>query len=112
VTNADILNFVRHLIQDAKPPYRHSDDKLLAFLTDAVAVTRRLRPDLSFGELQDDLPIYRGSEGLAATPPIDPAYHHLLGHYVVALVQASEDESAHLERLNALLVQFNRMLVG
>lgn len=112
MTNAQILAYVREILHDTITPYRHSDSKLLAILTAAVAAAKRLRPDLFLATVQQTLPVYGGPESLAVEPPIDPAYHPALGDYVIAVVQASEDEAAHLERVAAFMGQFAVLLRG
>ncbi|MCS7001662.1 MAG: hypothetical protein NZ518_02320 [Dehalococcoidia bacterium] len=110
MTNAEILAYVRQLLQDTIVPYRHSDQKLLLALTDAVAAARRLRPDLFYGELHEATPVYSTAADLNSSPPLDPVYHPALASYVVSVVQASEDESGHLERVGAFMRQFAVLL--
>lgn len=96
MTNAEILAIVRHQIQDTEQPYRHSDAKLLAFLTQGVADMRRHRPDWFFGALAAPLPVYSTSADLTATPPMHPDTHALLCDYISARVEFGDEESGQL----------------
>jgi hypothetical protein len=110
VTNGEIITLARHIIQDSVEPYRHTTEKLLAYLSDGLAVIRRYRPDLYIGELADPVPAYMSESELDQSPPISSEYHSALAHYIVALVQATEDEASHLERLSSLLTHFLQLL--
>lgn len=98
MTNAEILALVRHQVQDAEEPYRHSNAKLLAFLTQGVADMRRHRPDWFLGALSAPLPVYSTDADLSATPPMHPDAHALLADYVSARVEFGDEESGQLTK--------------
>lgn len=71
-------------------PRRYSDGFLYAHVNDALAETRRMRPDLLLGYgLRLALPVYTAAD--SATPfPIDETYYQAFVHYVVGRALARD----------------------
>jgi hypothetical protein len=98
VTFAELLVYVRALLQDEVEPYRHSDAKLLALASSALQTIHRRRPDLVLGWLYEPVGLYTPSN-LADQVPIHPNSTLLVGDMIVYYVELSEDESTRLDRV-------------
>ena len=71
MTFAELLIYVRALIQDEVEPYRHSDAKLMALASSALQTVHRRRPDLVLDTLYQPVGLYR-VENLGDEVPV----HH------------------------------------
>jgi len=113
---SDILTQARYLLQDSRTPYRHSDEKLVAYLNSALSDARRLRPDLFFPTITDEI-----SEGFttfvttnttALSIPFEDSYFTTFVDYVVGMASSEEDEFVNSGRAAAFSQRFVVKLTG
>jgi hypothetical protein len=112
----DIITQSRYLLQDSREPYRHTDEKLVAYLNSAISDARRLRPDLFFPTITDEI-----SEGfttfvttntLTLSIPFDDSYFTPFVEYIVGMASAEDDEFVNNNRAGAFLTRFAQKLTG
>lgn len=109
MTFAQLLVYVRTLLQDEELPYRHSDAKLMALATSALQTVHRKRPDLVVDQLYTPIELLTTAD-LNSTVPIHPAYTTLIGDLIIFAVELSEDESTRLDRIAAYDAAVERVL--
>lgn len=82
--------FVKNLLH---APFRYADARLYAYVSDALAEARRLRPDMFLGSglLRIGLPVYAPTDS-AAPFPIDERYYMSVVSYVVGMALARDSE--------------------
>lgn len=107
---SDTLTRSRQLLNDLDAPYRHSDEKLLAYFNDAMQRTHSLRPDLFLGTLQQTY-FYTISD-LGVDFPIDAGYFTAIVDFITSAVEMENDEFATDGRAMSLYSRFIVKLTG
>jgi len=107
----DVVIRARQIIQDLETPYRHSDQKLINYLNDALSDTRRLRPDLFIGSLATQPQVYTDAD-LLEDFPIDYTYFSTIVDYLASSVGIEDDEFAQDGRAITLHQRFVQKLMG
>lgn len=112
-TVKDAVNQARALLQDTTSPYRYSDEDLVAYLNNALAEVKRLRPDLFVGGISSASFDYDTSDITNATAlTLDDMYFPSVVDYMASYAEMRDDESVDLGRANALLSIFALRLRG
>lgn len=107
---SDVLSQARYLLQDARTPYRHDDDELLAYFNNAIGEAYRLRPDLF---LAADFVITKYDSGNLSDPfPVAEFLVPQFVAYVAGFAELSDDEFATDGRAIALVNKFTANLLS
>ena len=110
-TISDVLTITRHLLQDTRAPYRHTDAKLINYFNMGLAEARRIRPDLFLPDIYDTTFAYTDLDG-AATFPLSYGYEMAFIEYIAGYTSLEEDEFVSDGRAAALLSRFTQKMVG
>jgi len=111
-TISDAVTETRRLLQDTRSPFRFDDARLIQGLNQAMAETRRLRPDLFLG-LDFNLPYYTDAAAdMAKAFPIDEMYFPSIVDYMVARQAFADDEFAVDGRAMAFVQKWQGNLIG
>lgn len=110
-TISDTITQTRQIIQDEAGD-RHSDDKLVGYLNNALADARRLRPDLFLPDLAGGTTPFYTAADLVADPnfPIEDIYFTAVVEYMAGFVGMGDDEFAQDNRAATLLNRFAQKL--
>ena len=110
-TISDVITEARQIVQDVKTPYRHSDDKVYAYLNSAINDTKRLRADL-FLPSTAAAPISYTSDDGDLPFPIDLSYFTTIVDFIAARIGLEDDEFAVGGRAVLLQQMFIAKLTG
>lgn len=101
-----IIDDARVLLQDAEKT-RYSDSLLLKYANEAIAYSKRIRPDLFLGTYKTTL----GTYALTDSTPLPPEYEFCLKDYVVGRANAIDDEYSLDGRAGAFNQNFKTVLM-
>jgi hypothetical protein len=101
----------RGLIQDQVPPYRYPTNDLALYVAEALAETRRVRPDLFFGASRADLPVYT-VDSVATVVPIPDNLFSAVTNYVAGRAEMRDDTFATDGRAMTLIGAFGVALTA
>lgn len=105
-TFTNLTDSARVLLNDVDK-VRYSDAQLLEYANEALAETRRIRPDLFVGSYTTALATYTGGQ----TVPLTSEYHQYLKDFVIARAEFRDDEFTMDGRAATFLQKFrNGML--
>ena len=113
-TILDAVTQTRQIVQDVDGD-RHSDDKVVAYLNNAMSDARRLRPDLFLPDYLNNTPVLYTAGDLVGTPPdfpIDEGFFTATVEYMAGFVGLGDDEFAQEGRAVALLNRFTQKLTA
>lgn len=114
-TVADAIRQAREVIQDTEGD-RHTDEKLVGYLNQAMSQAKRLRPDLFLpGLATTPTPFYTVADITSPTPPVfpfDDTYYTAVVEYISGFTALGDDEFAQDNRAGALLNRFELSLTG
>lgn len=113
-TISDVITQAREILQDVIPvgasnEPRHSDEKLIGYLNNALADARRLRPDLFLPDLSLPTPFFTTAE-LGDPFPIQDIYFTAVVEYIAGFTGMGDDEFAQDGRAATLLNRFTQKL--
>ncbi len=106
-TFQNVIDGARVLLNDSDK-VRYSDLLLLSFANQAVAETKRIRPDLFFGTYSTALITYI----LSDTFPLDNEYQPYIQDYIIGRSNSIDDEYTLDGRASAFLQRFKNGLIG
>ena len=115
-TILDAVTQARQIVQDVDGD-RHSDQKVVDYLNNAISDARRLRPDLFLpGYLTNPQVLYTPADLDPLLPPpdfpIDEGYFTAVVEYVAGFVGMGDDEFAQEGRAAGLLGRFTQKLIA
>ena len=115
-TILDAVTQARQIVQDVDGD-RHSDDKVVGYLNNAVSDARRLRPDLFLpGYLTNPQVLYTSADLVPALPPpqfpFDEGFFTATVDYIAGFIGLGDDEFAQDGRAQGLLNRFAQKLIG
>lgn len=110
-TISDVITQAREIVQDVDSD-RHTDEKLVGYLNNAIADARRLRPDLFLPDTSVAIITQYTAADLASPPdfPIEMTYFTAVVEYIAGFVGLGDDEFAQDNRAVALLNRFAQKL--
>lgn len=117
-TLAEAIKQTRDIIQDAREPLRHSDDKLVGYVNDAMLDAWRLRADLFLvtgtkaSSWVAPVEMTIADIELGTQLPISPQYFTATVDYVSGMIGLGDDEFAVEGRAVTLLNRYSQKLVG
>lgn len=98
-TVKDAVDQARALLQDTVSPYRYSDDDLLAYLNNALAEAKRLRPDLFAPNISTTTFTYDATDLSAATAlTLDDMFFPAVVDYMAAYAEFRNDQAVESGR--------------
>jgi hypothetical protein len=109
LTLGAIITSARGFLNDPASPYRYPDADLYSYISDALRLTRRFRPDLFETGGTSALPVYTPAN--ASTPfPVDEGYYTAFVQYVVAAAETRDDTTAQEGESSQLAQSFMAIL--
>ena len=113
-TVKDAVDQARMLLQDTDTSFqRYSDADLVAYLNNALAEAKRLRPDLFAPSISSASFSYTTTDiGSATALTIDDMYFPAVVDYMAAYAELRDDEAVDTNRAAGLLQLFSVRLRG
>jgi hypothetical protein len=106
-TFQNVIDDARVLLNDSDKT-RYSDALLLSFTNQAIAETKRIRPDLFFGTYSTALSTYI----LSDTFPLSSEYQPYVHDYIIGRSNSIDDEYTLDGRATAFLQRFKSGMIG